>query len=519
VKSPCLLGLETEYAIFGDRPRGNALAELMRQAEFRLRHATSARRRDLFLQNGSRLYLDTGGHPELATPECTSPSELVRYVLAGESILSELLQFMNRSRIGSTRLYRANVDYSGAGTSWGCHESYLHRTDPSRLPDSLIPHLVSRIVYAGAGGFDPLAPGIEFSLSPRVAHLQRAISTDSTYNRGIFHTKNEPLSSRGEHRLHLLCGESLCSHLASWLRAGTTSLVVAMIEGRRHPRGIALKDPLGAMKTFAADPDCRREVPAASGPPLSALAIQRKYLEAAEACLEESFFPDWADDVCREWRAVLARLESDPSELATSLDWPMKRALYTRRLELRGLTWESISRTSGLLSAARRAMDPLTDRFKAWETVLRCQDGASFAWQRLSSHTRCPLGWDELEAFLQFRLELFETEIRFGELGPDGLFTQLDLAGVLSHSAPGVSGVARAVSDPPATGRAKIRGDTIRELGATAELRCDWMHLWDLTGRRVLELSDPFASTASWRTLSECEWESIRGRFDILASL
>jgi hypothetical protein len=198
----------------------------------------------------------------------------------------------------------------------------------------------------------------------------------------------------------------------------------------------------------------------------------------------------------------------------------MKRALYTRRLEQRGLTWSSISRTTSALASAQRLLNPLdSESLQAWESVSQCREGQRSTWLRLASKTKCPLGWEELEPFLMLRSELYETEIRFGQLGPEGLFTRLERAGVLSHSAPGVFDVARAVAEPPAMGRARIRGETIRELGAEGHLRCDWAAIWDLSGRRKLDLSDPFASAASWHTCSEREWDLVRGRFELLSAL
>ncbi len=102
--------------------------------------------------------------------------------------------------------------------------------------------------------------------------------------RGIFHTKDESLSSEGYHRLHVLCGESLCSHLGAWLKVGTTALVVAMIDaGLRPGDGVRLKSPLSAMQTFASDPQCKATVLSARGKRLTAHMIQRHYLEQAEA--------------------------------------------------------------------------------------------------------------------------------------------------------------------------------------------------------------------------------------------
>ena len=175
----------------------------------------------------------------MTTPECTTPWELARYIKAGERILEELTQEVQAEAGADAEVmcFRCNVDYSGSDSTWGCHESYLHGAHPASLPEQLIPHLVSRVVYTGAGGFNPRVKGLDFCVAPRLMHIEQAISGDSTGNRGIFHTKNESLSSDGNHRLHILCGESLCSETAIVLKIGATALVTAMADGGSETGG------------------------------------------------------------------------------------------------------------------------------------------------------------------------------------------------------------------------------------------------------------------------------------------
>ena len=231
--APRLLhGLETEYAFSQFREDGevlerrNGLRRLLVAARKRLECLPDATSAGLFLGNGSRLYLDAGNHPELSTPECTDPWQLVRYLKAGEAILIDLAQDLDVSGVRRnqtrTSFFRSNVDYHSFVT-WGCHESYQYHDRAEAMSLELIPHFVSRIIYTGAGGFDDQSPGLEFVVSPRVAHLERVSSADSTSRRGIFHTKDEPLSHGGGwHRLHVLCGESLCGEVGSFLKVEFT---------------------------------------------------------------------------------------------------------------------------------------------------------------------------------------------------------------------------------------------------------------------------------------------------------
>ena len=268
-----LFGLETEYAMVPvgcqrvavDRDR--LIARLAERANDTLPSLPDGTGHGVFLGNGARFYIDCGHHPEMTTPEVANPWDAVRYVLAGERILERLFDGAGSGADGlpSVLLFKGNVDYDTRAT-WGCHESIMHRVDPALLPAQLIPHLVSRIVFTGAGGFDPLSPGLEFMLSPRAVFLEHEVSGESTSGRGIFHTKNETLCKEGYQRLHILCGESLCSQTAMWLRTATTVLVVALIEGGAEPgSGVELSAPLDALRTVAGDSTCRAALASRAG--------------------------------------------------------------------------------------------------------------------------------------------------------------------------------------------------------------------------------------------------------------
>jgi proteasome accessory factor A len=172
------------------------------------------------------MYVDCGLHPEICTPECANPWDAVRYIQAGHRTLAGLAAAIESASTPGTEIlcFRGNVDYSGTQATWGCHESYLHRIPLDALQPQVIPHLVTRLIYTGAGGFNPLSNGLEFTLSPRVAHIELVVSRSSTNERGIWHTKSESLCS-GYSRLHVLCGESLCSETATFLKIGATALM------------------------------------------------------------------------------------------------------------------------------------------------------------------------------------------------------------------------------------------------------------------------------------------------------
>jgi len=477
----------------------------------RLPHLQSKGSGGLFLENGSRLYLDTGNHPELATPEVVNPWDACRYVLAGERVLAELAGQLvaDQDRIEQVFLTSCNVAYGGVPTTWACHESYGHRGDPLEMPQKLIPHLVSRVIFTGAGGFNNKSAGLEFMLSPRVAHLCRVSSADSQNSRGIYHEKDESLSCEGFHRLHVLVGESLCSETSAWLKVATTALVVAMIEaGLLGDRTFGPQRPLAAMGRFAADVDCKARVRGYDHRYWTALQLQRHYLERAEAHVDDPVMPPWAPQACCRWRAILDRLEHAPHAVEKTLDWAIKLSLYRSYAAGRGIDWDSLPHWSYLLVRLDKALQKgrrENGRRHLTADVLGPNSPVADEVARLTPYLEQKgLRWDQLEAVLALRRELFEIDTRFGQLGGQGIFAELDRAGVLEHHVDGVDNIEHAIANPPATGRALLRGRCVRQFHSRGpEYRCDWRGVWDFREGRFLDLSDPLTTQENWIDVSD----------------
>ncbi|MBD3163166.1 MAG: hypothetical protein GF328_13775 [Candidatus Latescibacteria bacterium] len=511
-----LMGVESEYALVeirSDRsqrdpraPSERMLGLIYKSTEARVVSLPGLGDGGIFLGNGGRFYIDAGGHPEFCTPECDNPWDVVRYVQAGDRILQDALTVAREGAAGidDTFLLRTNVDYGGTGSTWGCHESYLHRIPRSRLAEQLIPHLVTRVIYTGAGGFHPMSPGLQFSLSPRIHHLPRVRSDDSTANRGLFHDKNEPLNRSGFARLHLLCGESLYSQTSSWLKIGTTAVVVALIEaGVRPGDAVKLSAPLTAARRIATDPTLRFSVPVTDGRRMRAIAIQRHYLELAEAHLGAETMPPWAGEVCRAWREILDRLEAGNGAVSRTLDWAIKLPLYMDRVARNGFRWESLPRWSTAVRRLRTAIDRERARGAIGGQSLPAEvvvgpnspipatrDNAA----RYLARTGSDLA--DLPKFLNLRRDLLAVDTQFGRLGPEGLFARLDEAGVLCHRVHGIGDVMDAVRHPPHEGRAHLRGRLIQHLHGQREFHvCNWERIWDRKENRTLDMGDPFSTT------------------------
>src|SRR3989441_1254264 len=214
-----------------------------------------ARNANVFLENGARLYLDTGFHPEYATPECDDVTELVIHDKAGERIVEDLLhQAEKRLRedgiSGNILLFKNNTD--SAGNSYGCHENYLVSRDVSfqRLAEALIPFFVTRQIFAGAGKVLQTPRGFHYCLSQRAQHICQEISGATTSSRSIINTRDEPHADAERYRrLHVIVGDSNMSEVATYLKIGTTALVLdwiikrQLIENYMNRHRLTWRDP------------------------------------------------------------------------------------------------------------------------------------------------------------------------------------------------------------------------------------------------------------------------------------
>jgi len=512
-----LLGIETEYGLAasanGTRPRDyeSCAEDLLRLATKRYPFIPSLNGTGMFLTNGARFYIDSGQHPEFCTPEVNNPWDVVRYIHAGDEFLHRLANELATRRNGTeTILFKCNVDYR-TGATWACHENYGHHANPQHLPNQIIPHLVSRIIYTGAGGLNPFSNAIEFCLSPRVHHLEHITSPSSTNARGIYHLKDETLSSSGWHRLHILCGESLCSQLGAWLKAGTTALVVALVEaGLRPGEAVQFRDPLDAMRCFNADPLCRSSAKLMDDRLVTALDVQRHYLAFVEQHRGDPCLPAWAPQVCEAWRDILNRLERGPAAVATRLDCAMKRTLYLDHIEHRGFKPEEIATFNRASAVPSRPPPPL--RRDSLLAMLAEHRVVAPEPPKPAPPPKCTgLSEAQCRELSKVRLELCELDVRFGQLGPKGIFAALDRAGLLQHRLPEISpqSVSDAVSEPPPSGRARVRGQMVKLFAGRPGYLCDWSGVMSGDGE-VLDLSNPLQQEMPEWKRGQIHWPAQR---------
>jgi proteasome accessory factor A len=505
-----LAGAETEFAVSGfenGRPmqHGELLSELFRHIATRYPSLPALSRAGFYCANGTHFYADCS-KAEAATPEVEGPQDLVRYMKAIEVMMNHAAGEIEAKGRGTREVYvcRGNVDYSSDAT-WGSHESYQHRCAPAALHEVLLPHLVTRAIYAGSGGWRAMH-GLEFTLSPRAAHVDKVISPDSTNGgrpggRPILHAKDEPLTREGYHRLHLILGDSLYSEKAMLLRFGVTQLLVALVDAGGSAPAISLRNPVTALHTVAADTSCKARLPLTDGGKLTAVEVQRRYLEWVARHLPR--LPEWAPRVAGLWAEILDALERDPMSLRGTLDWPFRLALYNDYGARHSCSIESVGRSTEALRRLREST--VGTAWQGQAVTLDFLIGPHSPVLKMAGHLtgemrRAGQEWRDLRDHAQWEGRYFELDVKLGRIGPKGLFSVLDSAGLMpDHRVGEPRDIANACENPPAPGtRAHLRGNAIREVALSGRGNCEWDRVTDITRKRTLDLSDPLAREARW---------------------
>ncbi len=295
------------------------------------------------LANGGRLYVD-GAHPEYSTPECSSPRDLVTYEKAGERIVETCLEVTNRLKYheGQFAIYKNNTD--NKGNSYGYHENYLvARALPfGKIVAQMTPFLVTRQIYAGSGkvGAENKTDAAAYQISQRADFFEVWVDLNTMVKRPIINTRDEPHADVGRYRrLHVIVGDSNMSEVTTYLKVGTTLLVLAMIEEGREVSGVDLENPVLGIKEVSRDLSMKKTIRLANGAGWTATAIQRTYLDAAETHFSRSDDPSIAD-ILKKWRVVLEKLEEDPMQLSREIDWVIKKKLIESYMERKGCGWK-----------------------------------------------------------------------------------------------------------------------------------------------------------------------------------
>jgi proteasome accessory factor A len=333
-------------------------------------------------------------------------------------------------------LFKNNTD--SAGNSYGCHENYLTaRTDDAGAHAAvLIPFLVSRQIFTGAGKIVQTARGPVYSIMQRADHIWETMSSATTRSRPIINTRDEPHADAERfRRLHVIVGDSNMSEYSTFVKIGATACMLRMLEDPMVVlRDMTLENPIRAIRDISHDTTCRRTVNLANGREVSALDIQREYLDRALKYADTKGFPPMEQRALEMWEHCISTIENDPLKLDREVDWVIKHRL--------------------LDSYCRRHNIDLGDP----------------------------------------RAQLID--LQYHDLVTDrGLFNKLQAHGLVETICSEVD-VLTAMDTPPQTTRARLRGEFIRAAKERKrDYTVDWVHLKlnDQAQRTVL-CKDPFKS-------------------------
>ena len=387
-----IFGLETEYGITCAAPPGQQGLSADEVARYLFRKVVAwGRSSNVFLRNGSRLYLDVGSHPEYATAECDDIRQLITYDRGGERILEGLVadaqQRLELEGVpGTIHLFKNNTD--SAGNSYGCHENYLVRRqgDFTRLADILVPFLITRQVLTGAGKILMTPAGATFCLSQRADHIWESVSSATTRSRPIINTRDEPHADAELYRrLHVIVGDSSMAEPTAMLKVGATDMVLRMIEAGVPMRDMALENPMRAIREISHDMTGKAPITLASGRTVTAVDLQQEYLvKVRDFVGSTGEVSDTDRKVFDLWeRGLLALQSGDLTSVERELDWVIKHRLVRRyqekhslelsdpRIARLDLAYHDISRTEGLynLLAARGLVERVTSDVEVLEST------------------------------------------------------------------------------------------------------------------------------------------------------
>lgn len=392
-----------------------------------------------FLVNGARFYQDTGCHPEYSTPECDNIFDLVVHDKAGERLLEACLpaaeeRLREEGLSGSIYIFKNNTD--SLGNTYGCHENFLMRRDVDfwKVTEQLIPFFVTRQVYSGAGKVLKVSGKPQYFISQRAQHIHEKTSSSTTSSRSIINTRDEPHADAEKYRrLHIIVGDSNMSEYATYLKVGTAALVLSMIEEGYSVPEMELEDPVKAIREISRDPSLKKKVKLENGRQMTAIDIQRVYLAKAQEYLHTHHHDPLLKDVCQKWEYILDGLENNPMGLYREVDWVSKKLVIQSYFDKKGG------------------------------------------------------GWDDPKVFL---MDLQYHDVKRTR----GLFYLMQNKGMIETIVPDAA-IQRAMSTPPQTTRAKVRGDFIRFARAkNRSYTVDWTYL-KLNGywEETILCMDPFS--------------------------
>lgn len=332
----------------------------------------------IFLPNGARVYNESAGaHLETASPECSSAREALKFDKWFELFVCWAVRKLKEKHDIDMVLYKKNADSKLEGANiWqntrGCHENYfsekkfgiwLNNSDKilgnsiqSVTSASIDPEvnyfilfLITRQIFTGAGGIifhSLMEEDRVYVISPRAHFIDAIIShssnTGGSSGRPIVHIRNEALSHDDKYfRNHIILGDANMADLSIFLRFGTTSAVIEMLEENFWDRRLCLDNILDAPKLLKA---ISRDLTLNSvpirlknGKSYTVLQIQRKFYKNWQKYIRHTRQGGEKTEIAGRWLEVLDRLEIDDEKLYEQLDWKIKMRLIRNFVDKKSL--------------------------------------------------------------------------------------------------------------------------------------------------------------------------------------
>ncbi len=295
------------------------------------------RRNDGFLRNGSRIYICTGGHLEIATPECRNAFETLKYDKAAELYMQIGVERANKKYREKLRkranapsyiqCWKANVEIDKR-YSRGTHESYeVVRRNFVGKENLFIPFLILRKIFFGAGGFIAEKEGLKYVISPK-AMVSKRVLTESPSQWPILSTRDEPLGTKDKYRVHVTSGEGVRSEVTRLLNNALTSYVLDAIETGKLSHVEDIGNPLQTFKDISANTEGDWRVKLTNGrTELAVDYLEANYLAVIEELFDERETSYWDKYVLETFKRLCDKfrqgLLEDPY-VVRRLEWVMK---------------------------------------------------------------------------------------------------------------------------------------------------------------------------------------------------
>lgn len=300
----------------------------------------------IVLKNGGRFYVDHA-HPEYSSPETLNAWDGVLWDRAGDEIAQRVMAL--RAQRGEPELVFVKNNVDGKGATYGAHENYQvpRSTELDYLIRFSIPFLVTRQIFSASGrvGVGQRSERPAFQISQRADYVENDIGLETTFNRPIFNTRDEPHAVHHDwRRVHVIGGDANLFDMSTFLRLGTTELVFWALE---QDPGLAwdsldIDNPVEAVKEVSQDPTLKRTIRMRSGLDWTALDLQKRYFDLVTDAADQAGYPlsDVQKLVLSEWESVLARMSEDVFSVASEVEWVGKYALLSRQKERLGANWD-----------------------------------------------------------------------------------------------------------------------------------------------------------------------------------